>query len=167
MSLDDACRRKGLDAQTVLHTLLAIEDDTLDEVDVAGMNLADLCGHIEHTHHAYLKEELPRLGAMVRKVGFFHGFDHPWALAIDGLFSAFAAEMESHMLKEEQADFPMIRALEERGTPAPGGGIEHTNAVLEHEHDDAGEALRRLRELHPTGRGLQHVPRDAGRPVRS
>ena len=44
------------------------------------------------------------------------------------------------MMKEEAILFPMVR----RGQ---GGGARGPVAVMEHEHQEAGDALRRLREL--------------------
>jgi regulator of cell morphogenesis and NO signaling len=53
------------------------------------------------------------------------------------------------MLKEEMFIFPMIEELEEE-PGLPGfhcGGTNHPICVVEHEHDDAGVALARLRAL--------------------
>ncbi len=147
MSLEDACRRKGLDPNKVLQMLLAGDGESTGETDVTGMGLAELCVHIEQTHHAYLKEELPRLGTMIRKVAAVHGFENPWTMELAGVFAAFSAQLESHMLKEEQALFPMIRSMETDGVAPSNGGIEQIITVMKHEHDDAGEALRRFREL--------------------
>jgi regulator of cell morphogenesis and NO signaling len=57
-------------------------------------------------------------------------------------------ELESHMQKEEQILFPMMRA---GGHPM----ICHPIAVMLSEHDDHGENLRRL-EARPT---ILHRPR--------
>lgn len=152
--LSEVCRDKGLDAATVLQVLIAGESDGTgptegDEVDAAAMTLTELCDHVEQSHHAYLKAELPRLRMMVRKVAAVHGHDHPWTLEIDGVFAGFAAEMESHMLKEEQALFPMIRELDtgRRSDSVQGRRVENAIAVMEHEHDDAGSDLERMRTL--------------------
>lgn len=53
---------------------------------------------------------------------------------------AFHGEMLDHMAKEEAVLFPMIR----RGEGATADGPV---SVMLHEHDDAGHALRRIREL--------------------
>ena len=150
MSLAEACKGKGLDPDSVLQVLLASEGSAAgNEVDAAAMGLTELCDHVEKTHHAYLKDELPRLRMMVRKVAAVHGHDHPWTLEIDGVFSGFAAELESHMLKEEQALFPLIRALEsgEKIDASHCGRIENAIAVMESEHQDAGNDLERMRNL--------------------
>ena len=72
------CADRGLDAQTILTTLLAAEADApCDEHNWADASLTELADHIEQTHHEYLKRELPRLGAMVRKVAAVHGSRYP------------------------------------------------------------------------------------------
>ena len=146
-----ACKNKGLDAGTVLSMLLATEADADEKnEDWTGLGLNELANHIEQTHHAYLRRELPRLGAMVRKVAAVHGSHYPWMLEVDGIYAGFAAEMESHMLKEEQVLFPLIRRIDSGDTGAAGEcgpGIANPIRVMEHEHDDAGQALSRMREL--------------------
>jgi regulator of cell morphogenesis and NO signaling len=149
--LSEACAAKGIDAGTVLTILLATEGDARsEEQNWASATLADLSRHIEQTHHAYLKRELPRLGAIVRKVAAVHGGHHRWLLELESVYARFAAEMQSHMMKEEQVLFPLIRSLES-GEPAPstacGHGVDDPIRVMEHEHDDAATSLSRMREL--------------------
>src|SRR5690606_33714870 len=69
--LAEACAAKGLDAATVARVLDAAEQstDTADaEGDYANMSLSQLADHIETTHHAYLKDELPRLHQLIQRV---------------------------------------------------------------------------------------------------
>lgn len=151
--LEEACRAKGLDPNTVLQTLLAGESDVPgpdNSVDAAKMSLAELCDHIESTHHDYLRRELPRLHQMIHKVAAVHGERYPWMIEVLEEFVPFTRELTSHMMKEEQVLFPMIRRMEADGTRAAdhcGGTIANPVRMMEHEHDDAGDALRRMNEL--------------------
>lgn len=151
-TLEEACHAKGLDAATVLSALLsepaAAHSEPPTNWDSA--SLTELADHIEQIHHAYLREELPRLEAMVRKVAAVHGQRYAWVLEIDSVFSRFAAEMQSHLLKEEQMLFPLIRALEaDKVSTQPEHALDlrHPVEVMKHEHDDAGQSLERMREL--------------------
>ncbi|HEX5444493.1 MAG TPA: iron-sulfur cluster repair di-iron protein [Pirellulales bacterium] len=151
LPLSEACAAKGIDADTVLAILLAAEEGTKSqEDDWTGATLADLANHIEQTHHAYLKRELPRLGAIVHKVATVHGAHYPWLLELEGIYTRFAAEMEAHMMKEDRMLFPRIRGLES-GEPGPmpftGPGVANPIRIMEHEHDSAGQSLARMREL--------------------
>jgi regulator of cell morphogenesis and NO signaling len=113
-------------------------------VDLERWNEAELDSLIDHilvTYHRPLEEELPRLEFMARKVFRVHGERQPEMLG--GILSTLLAlkgELESHMSKEEQVLFPMIRQ-------GQGGGAGAPVSVMEHEHESAGKALQRLREL--------------------
>jgi regulator of cell morphogenesis and NO signaling len=151
-SLALACREKGLDPLTV-RRLLDTDLGTAparSEANWSTATLSALADHIQNTHHAYLKSELPRLLEMVRKVAAVHGNNHPWLLELDGIFRGFAAEMESHTLTEEEVLFPIIRNLDQGRLAAVddcGGTVLGPIGVMEREHDDAGRALARIREL--------------------
>jgi regulator of cell morphogenesis and NO signaling len=151
--LEEVCRAKGLDPNTVLRTLLAGENETTgadNTADAARMSLTELCDHIEGTHHAYLRSELPRLQQMIARVAAVHGDRYPWMRDVLEVFVPFTRELASHMLKEEQVLFPMIRGLQAGRTGLAGhcgGTIANPVRMMEHEHDDAGDALRRMHEL--------------------
>jgi regulator of cell morphogenesis and NO signaling len=146
--LSEACASKGLDADTVLATLLAAEEGrTSDQRSWASASLTELADHIEQTHHAFLKRELPRLAALVHKVAAVHGDRHPWMREFEQQYDRFAAELGDHMIKEEQSIFPLIRSLErgESATDIDGGqAAEESFGALESEHEDAARSLARL-----------------------
>jgi len=141
-SLGEACARRDLDTDAVLteitHELTADGGDATrwDEAP-----LGDLIEHILTHYHASLKEELPRLEAMARKVVDVHRDKRPEMLPeLLAVYLGLKGELDQHMAKEEQILFPMIRSGQGAMT---GGPI----SVMEHEHDAAGAALARLREL--------------------
>jgi regulator of cell morphogenesis and NO signaling len=150
MPLSEACADRGLDAQAVLDELAANEQASSgEERNWSDAGLTDLCDHIEATHHAYLRDELPRLGAMVDKVAAVHGDREPELRELVTVFRAFRSEIESHMAKEEQVLFPMIRRLDE-AEALPSfhcGTVNNPIRVMEYEHDSAGAALARMRRL--------------------
>lgn len=149
VSLQRACEKRGLAVASVVAQLA--ENDTRgipgDHVDADAMRLTELCDHIEATHHAYLKQELPRLGQMTEKVARVHSDKEPKLQEIRQIFVELRAEMEPHMLKEEKILFPMIRQLE-ASVDLPKfhcGTLENPIRQMEHEHDQAGDALARIR----------------------
>ena len=150
-SLADVCRAKGLDPASVIALLAAAEPAPADETgtDWATAGLAQLCDHIEQTHHAYLKRELPRMGTIVRKVAAVHGEHHFELREINKLFMGLSAEMTQHMMKEEHILFPMIRRLETAKTRPSFhcGSVGNPIRVMEHEHDSADNATVRIRQL--------------------
>jgi len=140
--LAEVCGQRGLDPKAVLDEIereIAIPSASQVRWDEAPLD--ELIRHILVTYHEPLKEELPRLDSMARKVVDVHGTKRPEMLPeLLAVFQGLKAELDQHMAKEEQILFPMIR----QGQGAMAGG---PISVMEHEHDSAGRALVRLREL--------------------
>jgi len=146
----EACRAKGLDPATVVALLTAL-DGTPDSVSVDpdAMSLSELCDHIEQIHHQYLREELPRLDFMTRKVAAVHGQDEPRLLELRRVFESFQAEMVAHTREEDDVVFPAIRRLESANgdKAAAVAKLKASVEKLESEHENAGAALARFKEL--------------------
>jgi regulator of cell morphogenesis and NO signaling len=149
-TLAEACAAQGLDAATVavmLDAAIALAGPR-PVVDAAGMSLTALADHIEATHHAYLKEELPLLLDKAERVAAEHGGRDARLRDVAATMRDLADEMFHHMAKEEQILFPLVRALEQ-GEAMAGhcGSIGNPIRQMEAEHDSAGGAVARLREL--------------------
>jgi regulator of cell morphogenesis and NO signaling len=149
--LDRVCQEKGLDLNEVLQALETCDAEagTDDRGDWAGTPLGELADHIVTTHHDYLRRELPRLARHVERVARVHGNRHPELREVREVFAALKEELELHILKEEKVLFPMIGRLESAPEVPRFDccSINHPIHVMEHEHDAAGAALARLREL--------------------
>lgn len=116
--------------------------------------MAELVNHIVTVHDGYLKMALPRLRSLVPKVLTAHGAQHGEMLRqVHDLFAALDTELSSHLMKEEQVLFPYITAIEAPTQkkaprpPAPFGSARNPIRQMEHEHENAGETLARLREV--------------------
>jgi regulator of cell morphogenesis and NO signaling len=148
--LRQAIAEKGLSENTVLGVLDALDGQApTNERDWSSASLTDLSNHIEQTHHAYLKPELPRLEFLVNKIAYKHGTTRPQLIELATTFKAFKAELESHMQKEEVVLFPICRQLESAKAPTRFhcGSVQNPVSVMIREHDDAGDALKRIRNL--------------------
>jgi regulator of cell morphogenesis and NO signaling len=149
-TLAAACRAKGLEPQTVaalLEAAVSVTGTTPAEVDAAGMTLTQLADHIEVTHHAYLKTELPRLVEMSERVARKHSWRDARLPEMHGLVVALTEEMLSHMEKEERILFPLVRQIDAGAAGPDGGGLAAPIRQMEVEHDSAGRAIARLRVL--------------------
>lgn len=91
-----------------------------------------LVARILDTHHALLRQELPRLGEALR------GRDR----ALVGPFVELRALLEAHLWKEEVILFPAIQALA-RGEAGGGCGVEAPIRQMSFEH----EKIRELEEV--------------------
>ncbi|MCP4190037.1 MAG: iron-sulfur cluster repair di-iron protein [Planctomycetaceae bacterium] len=149
--LADVCERQKLDANAILTQLEdAIAHPQHESTENwSDSGLCELCDHIQQTHHAYLRKELPRLTELVDKVASAHGANHPKLGGLQEVFAALRAELEPHMFKEEQILSPAIRQMEEAASSPhfPFGTVANPIRMMEHEHDNAGNALARIREL--------------------
>ena len=154
-SLDEACRRANLNIDQVLDSLEKAEQAGLarqNGQDWQAEPLAALIEHIKSTHHKYTREELARLGPLFAKVSSVHGKNHPELVEMYRVFQGLAQELSGHMIKEEMILFPFIARMEaarigqEAMPPAPFGSVQNPVAMMEHEHESAGNALRAMRE---------------------
>lgn len=150
-ALADACEKQQLDAEAVVARLRdAVAAPTQEPAeDWAEARLANLCEHIQSTHHTYLRQEFPRLIRLTDKVVSAHGEHHPELKELQKVLELLRAELELHMHKEEQILFPAIQQMERAASlPSfPFGTVANPIRMMEHEHDAAGEALARIREL--------------------
>ncbi|MCB1161846.1 MAG: iron-sulfur cluster repair di-iron protein [Candidatus Krumholzibacteriia bacterium] len=148
-SLDEACRTRGLDPEEVVSSLRESAVDSEEAgIDWRRQPLSALCDHIETTHHAFLREELPRLAALAHKVAGAHGARHPEYVTLDEQFGPFRGELEMHMVKEERILFPAIRDLEDGGGSSfHCGDLSGPIQVMEMEHDTAAGFLREFATL--------------------
>jgi len=140
--LADVCAERGLVVDDVLEEIRhELGRSDAPQTDWTTAPLDAIIDHILVTYHKPLSEELPRIHEMALKVLKVHGEKDPDTLKdLADTFGALRAELESHMMKEEQILFPMIKSGQGAMAGAPV-------SVMEHEHASAGTALKHLRRL--------------------
>lgn len=140
--LAQACAAQGLDPALVLDEIRAEEAREQGGGERWEERSTDeLIDHILEAFHEPLREDLVRLEAMARKVHRVHGAkDQAMFDALLETYMGLKAELDSHLMKEEQILFPRIRQ-------GLGNMCGPPIKVMHMEHDDADAALRRLREL--------------------
>jgi regulator of cell morphogenesis and NO signaling len=148
-SLGDAVRARGgaVDLTALLQDLAAVRAAPVPATEkvFTGVPLAELTRHVEATHHAFLRSELPRLAGLVEKVRGVHGATHPELEEVATLFAALEHELPPHLELEERRLFPAVVALEAGRATSPADVLEAL-ALMEAQHDGAGATLHRLRE---------------------
>jgi len=154
-TLNEACAEANISVDEALARLeegLA-STRTAASPDWQKQLLADLISHITTTHHVFVREERARIEALATKVVGVHGKNHPELLQVQQVFSALAAELSVHLMKEEQILFPYVLRMEESalaGEPAPPamfGTVVNPVRMMMQEHDGAGDSLRSLRTI--------------------
>lgn len=145
-TLREACSLKGIGLESVIEQLEAANaEKTAPENNPALLPPVELIKYIVDKHHGFLRSELPRIHAMAERVAKVHGGHTPSLVEVFEVFCSMAEELDSHMMKEERMLFPAIQSLcAGEATMMP---LDGPVAVMLQEHDDAGGALARMREL--------------------
>lgn len=150
-----ACAEKGIDIAEVSNEIEILESRS----EGSGgnkftlWNVNFLIDYIVNNHHEYLRGIFPVLTAHSQKVAGKHGENHPEYVAIAENFGKIRAELESHLMKEEQILFPFIRQLEqlnESNGQIPANQsmtVQMPINVMESEHVAAGDILAILQKL--------------------
>ena len=150
--LKQACDELKVPVEQVVAELENVTSDSKVSVDFDKMSLSQLAEYIVLTHHDYVKKELPLIYSYLQKVASKHGDRHPEMLAVLNAFVELKEDMTEHMEKEETILFPRIRMVEfysheNSETQINRSYLEAPIAVMEQEHENAGELLSQMREL--------------------
>lgn len=157
-TLAQACANhpKKPDPAVLLAELAALPPDVADagaKPEPSTLSVGALARHIVAVHHTFTRATLPDIAQHSGQVAAAHGAHHPEMLKVQTLFKALRNELELHLDKEEQILFPYIEALDaaaQQGAPAPTAcfdDISQPIAMMEHEHENAGEILHQLAAL--------------------
>jgi regulator of cell morphogenesis and NO signaling len=138
--LAEACAERGLAASGVIEEIKGEETVAPDLTRWDERPVAELVHHIVDFYHQRLRVELPELLSLAAKVERRHAEKASCPRGLRAhLEEAYPAVVE-HLAKEEQILFPMILA----GRGRMAAGPVH---VMEAEHDDHAESLRKIRRL--------------------
>ena len=143
VALAEACAKREIDPADVLEEIE--REITSPGADVATRRwheapLGELVVHIVERYHDPLREELPRLEAMARKVFRVHRDKDPERLgALLESFLRLKSELDQHLHEEEESLFPSL-LLAAAGRPSQVGSFVD-------DHTRVGQELHRIREL--------------------
>jgi len=153
VSIKRACEKANIDP-SILETELLNLDMVQDRgIDYNSWKLDFLADHIENIHHAYVEENSPMLLQYAQRVNHVHGHHYTELVEIEKLVKQVVHELASHMKKEELILFPFIKRMvkaERENGPLPAihfETVENPIKMMEAEHEEAGELLRKIAEL--------------------
>ncbi|MGV8927930.1 MAG: iron-sulfur cluster repair protein YtfE [Ewingella sp.] len=135
-----AVTKKDLDIDVIEQQIAEIAKQPDTSTDWQTALLAQLIDFIIPRFHDRHRKELPELVLMAEKVERVHADKAPCPRGLAVQLQLILDELSSHMMKEEQILFPMIRA----GMGSHAGG---PISVMESEHDSAGEILEEIKRL--------------------
>ena len=100
----------------------------------------------------YVRSAVPTIARHLTKLQEEHEARHPEISRIRAYFEQIGADLQQHMVKEEQVLFPYIRELAAREetcgrTRSPFGTIANPIHMMEREHREVADRLHVIREL--------------------
>ena len=135
--LAQAAADKGLDVNAVLAELASLQrSDAAPDVTTPSA----LIDHILTRYHDVHRQQLPELIRMARRVESVHRDNPNVPAGLADHLEEMHEELVSHMIKEEQVLFPMLKS---GGNPFVGQPI----GMMRAEHVDHGAALDKLNAL--------------------
>jgi regulator of cell morphogenesis and NO signaling len=146
-SLADLCRDRGLPFEHVAAALnAAIAATPLRRHDWNDRPLSQSTAHIVYAFHQPLRTALPRLHGMAGRLQRHSDSYRSVVAVVLPEVERFRAGIEPHMATAERELFPIVGRLEAgRGTEGDRAQFGRLRTVLESDHDEAGQILRRLR----------------------
>lgn len=138
-TLARAASRKALDLDLIEAELAKLAEQPLEK-DWRSVALAEIIDHIIVRFHDRHREQLPELILQATKVERVHAEKASVPRGLAKHLTMLHEELSSHMIKEEQILFPMIKQ---------GMGSQATGpvSVMESEHDDAGELVEVIKHI--------------------
>lgn len=152
-SLTEACENAGVATAEVSKKLEQILEGPVSGQDPERMSIPDLANYIVDKHHEFTRSEMLRLTGLVEKVAWKHGDNHPELNELKESFVLLTNDLVTHMRKEEMVLFPyvhdLVRAQARSTTPLipPFGTVSHPIRMMQFEHEEAGNILKKMREL--------------------
>jgi regulator of cell morphogenesis and NO signaling len=125
----------------------------VDDSDWSKTTLVELIRHIQARFHEPLREELPRLAAMMTTIVEHHGDRLPHVLPpLRWTFDVLRTELIDHLQKEDDALFPAVTRLASEvksgvSANADWWWVIQLIDIIEADHDGAIAAFAEMREL--------------------
>lgn len=146
-----ACREQGIAPKQLINELAAAAQPAFCELgaDWENASIGELCDHIEMVHHRHLRQELPRLNALLHKVVEIHRGSHPELLELQQSFARLRGGLERHLLTEATVVMPALRAVERDCLPASSSSEYLTQLLgrLESDHAVIDQELEHMRQV--------------------
>ncbi|NEV93703.1 iron-sulfur cluster repair di-iron protein [Psychroflexus sp. YR1-1] len=152
ISIGKACEKNQVKLHELLEDLQNIEGKERT-YNYKEWDLDFLVQHIEQVHHRYVEDSIPLLIQYTQKVASVNGDSNPELIQVNDLFAEIANELTQHMKKEELILFPFIRKMEkamkngETIDRAHFGTVENPIAMMEDEHEAAGDLLKEIARI--------------------
>jgi regulator of cell morphogenesis and NO signaling len=151
ISVRESCLARGLDLTAVLEELeSAAGSEPTEFRDWQSAPLSELVDHIVRRHHAYLKEQLPRIQALIEELsGRDLELRDEVLPALLPCFRGMTEELEARLMQQETVLFPALRDLDCSPAFAQPNWSDspHPVHLMMIGHDSTAKALSEIRRI--------------------
>src|SRR5690554_3648194 len=153
VSIKRACEKANVNLEELTEELLRLDNQPDRSSNYNSWKLDFLTDHIINVHHQYVEESSPLLLQYAKRVNHVHGGHYKELAEIESLVVQVIQAMAGHQRKEELILFPFIKKLvkaEAEGTQIQVphfGTVENPIHMMEEEHEEAGEIMRKIAAL--------------------
>jgi regulator of cell morphogenesis and NO signaling len=153
-SFNLVCKRAGLNPESIWEEIqlasISVGPDSSMRYDTWEAPL--LIDFVIQHHHQYVRDSIPQIQALLDKVCNAHGDDSLFLLTVKDYFNKLAEELLSHLQKEEDILFHVIRKIFRASTSEEELPIGHHQLsslliVIEDGHEIAGQLIKSIRTL--------------------
>jgi regulator of cell morphogenesis and NO signaling len=143
---------------------MPIVEDQIAPQDWGQASAAGIVQRLLREHRRWRSKDFPLISHLFDEAQTAEGAQPPCLAPLRTAFHRLYAEMEGHMVREEQVLFPAILDAQTQAQPAQKafGSIRNPIGMLEQEHDWESERLEKMREI---ARGYQ-LPENADEKLR-
>lgn len=146
LALDEACRQRGADAKKVL---VELEEAIAQRQGQRGLDLREvdtetLVDHIVRRHHRYLRDAMPFLVPLAKKVARVHGGHNPKLLDVRDAVEELSDVLLPHLEREEQVLFPALSKHDGRN-PEAAEVVTSELSNMHADHLEVSKLLERIR----------------------
>ncbi len=144
-----ACENKEINIDDLLNDLENVSiNNSSPNLNFKDWKLDFLIDYIINNHHTYIKDNVGIINEFAKKVAKVHGDHNPENIEIANLFATLSNELLAHMNKEEMILFPAIKEMFQNGNKSfQFGSIDNPVRMMEHEHDTAGDIIKKIQQL--------------------
>ena len=152
-TIKEVCAKRQIEPEVVIASLEQAMHNDENTIDYHQWPIDLLADYIEKTHHRYVQDKIIEIVPYLVKVCQVHGSRHSELEKIKAEFLASAAELTTHMKKEELILFPFIRRMVKarlEGVEVDDpyfGSVKNPIQMMMAEHDTEGERYRQIAEL--------------------
>lgn len=151
ISVRESCLARGLNLGAVVQELeSAAESEEMAPRDWRSAPTSELIDHIVGRHHVYLKEQLPRIQAVIEELLISEVDLRDEVLpALLACFRGMKEDLEARMLQQETVLFPVLRGLDRNANVTKPNRAEGPNPVrlMMIAHDSTAKALSEMRRI--------------------